>query len=53
MTGYWRAGAETMTGWTGNPTDNYFEGNLDELAVYPTVLSQARITAHRTAGITP
>jgi signal peptidase I len=53
MTGYWRAGAETMTGWTGNPTDRYFEGNLDELAVYPTALSQARITAHRTAGITP
>ena len=50
--GYWRAGAEQMTGWAGNP-DQYFDGTLDELAVYPTDLSQARVTAHRTAGITP
>ena len=50
--GYWRAGAEQMTGWAGNP-DQYFDGTLDELAVYPTELSQARVTAHRTAGITP
>ena len=41
-----------MTGWTGNP-DQYFDGTLDELAVYPTALSPARVTAHRTAGITP
>ena len=51
-TGYWRAGGEQMTGWAGNP-DQYFDGTLDELAVYPTELSQARVTAHRTAGITP
>jgi len=30
-----------------------FDGTLDELAVYPTELSQARVTAHRTAAITP
>ena len=51
-TGYWRAGAEQMTGWAGNP-DQYFDGTLDELAVYPTELSQARVTAHRNAGLTP
>ena len=51
-TGYWRAGGEQMTGWAGNP-DQYFDGTLDELAVYPTGLSQARVTAHRTAGINP
>ena len=52
LTGYWRAGAEQMSGWAGNP-DQYFDGTLDELAVYPTALSQARITAHRTASTTP
>ena len=53
MTGYWRAGAESMSGWAGNPTDGYYEGGLDELAVYPTVLSQTRVQAHHTAGVTP
>jgi hypothetical protein len=50
--GYWRAGAETMTGWTGNP-DTYYDGLLDEVAVYPTVLTATRVTAHYQAGITP
>jgi len=51
--GYWRAGAEDLNGWAGNPTDDYFEGTLDELAVYTTALSAARVQAHRNAGITP
>ena len=46
--GYWRAGAEHITGWTGNPTDDYFEGTLDELAVYTAVLTPAEITSHYT-----
>jgi hypothetical protein len=46
--GYWRAGAEHLTGWTGNPTDDYFEGSLDELAVYTDVLTPAEITSHFT-----
>jgi signal peptidase I len=53
MTGYWRAGAEDLTGWPSAPTDGYFEGGLDELAVYPTALSAARVLAHYNAGITP
>ena len=31
----------------------YFQGTLDEVAVYSTVLSQARISAHDLAGFTP
>jgi signal peptidase I len=53
LTGIWRAGAEQLTGWTNNPTDSYFEGGLDELAVYTSSLSAARVLAHYTAGITP
>jgi signal peptidase I len=44
--GYWRAGAEQMSGWTSNPTDNYFEGSLDELAVYTDVLTPAEVLSH-------
>jgi len=53
LTGIWRAGAEQLTGWPGNPTDFYYEGSLDELAVYTTALSAAKVQAHYTAGITP
>jgi signal peptidase I len=50
--GFWRAGAETMSGWTGNP-DTYYDGLIDEVAVYPTALTAARVTAHYNAGTTP
>ncbi len=53
LTGYWRAGGEAMSGWTGNPTGTYLAGDLDELAVYTTELSLASIQAHRNAAITP
>lgn len=44
--GWWRAGAEQMTGWTSNPTDNYYDGSLDELAVYTDVLTPAEVLSH-------
>ena len=53
LTGYWRAGAEQITGWPSNPTDTYYEGSLDELAVYTTALSATRVLAHYNAGNTP
>ena len=45
--GYWRAGAEGMSGWTSNP-GQYLDGALDELAVYTDVLTPAEITSHFT-----
>ena len=48
FTGWWRAGAEHLTGWPGNPTDDYFEGSLDELAVYTDVLTPGEIASHHT-----
>ena len=52
-TGYWRAGGEQLTGWTGNPTSNYLVGSFDEVAVYTTALSSTRVLAHYDAGVTP
>jgi hypothetical protein len=44
--------AQIMVG--GNTLDSrYFEGLVDEVAYYTTVLSPARIQAHATAGTTP
>src|SRR5690606_7505145 len=39
--GYWRIGGDTS--WSGNP---YLNGKIDEVAVYPQVLSQAQILNH-------
>ena len=52
LTGYWRAGAESMSGWTSNP-GSYFVGNLEELAVYTATLTAAQVKAHYDAGVTP
>ena len=51
--GTWRAGAEQLSGWTGNPTSNYLDADLDELAVYNAALTAARVTAHYNTGSTP
>ena len=40
-------------GRTGASSSDYFNGQIDEVAVYPTALSAARIAAHHTAGVTP
>lgn len=51
-TGRWRAGAEDLSAWT--PTGaTYFVGQLDEIAVYSSALSAARVTAHYNAAYQP
>ncbi len=48
--GYWRVGADQITGWPSNPTDTFFEGSLDEVAIYTSALSPARVLAHYNAA---
>lgn len=43
--GYWRVGGDSA--WNGN---NYFKGQIDEPAVYPTVLSYDQVQAHYVAS---
>lgn len=45
--GYWRIGADRT--W-GSTTSNYFAGTLDEVAVYPTALSEQRVRDHYSAS---
>src|SRR4051794_13119336 len=45
--GYWRAGGDAV--WGGS-TSKYLKGTLDEIAVYPHVLSGADVKAHFVAG---
>ncbi|MGW2177633.1 LamG-like jellyroll fold domain-containing protein [Streptomyces sp. NPDC001732] len=51
--GYWRVGGDNLKGWPSRPTSNFFAGQIDETAVYPTALSSAQVSAHyalRTGG---
>lgn len=46
-TGYWRIGGDRTWGGASSP---FFEGQIDEAAVYAQALSPERITAHYTAA---
>ncbi|TDC24199.1 DNRLRE domain-containing protein [Streptomyces sp. 8K308] len=53
VTGYWRAGGDSLVNWSNRPTSDLFAGQLDETAVYPTQLSAARVSAHHQAASLP
>ncbi|MFD3868904.1 LamG-like jellyroll fold domain-containing protein [Streptomyces sp. NPDC058623] len=44
--GYWHVGGDNLGSWPTRPTSNYFAGQIDETAVYPTVLTQAQVKNH-------
>ncbi|MFD3653588.1 LamG-like jellyroll fold domain-containing protein [Streptomyces sp. NPDC058620] len=44
--GYWRVGGDNLGSWPSRPTSNFFAGQLDETAVYPTALSASQVSAH-------
>uniref|UniRef100_UPI0005BE4E51 PKD domain-containing protein n=1 Tax=Cellulosimicrobium cellulans TaxID=1710 RepID=UPI0005BE4E51 len=48
--GYWRVGGDNLNGWSNQPSSSSFAGSVDEVAVYGSVLSTARIRAHYTAS---
>ena len=49
--GYWRLGGDNLGGWPARPSTNNFIGSVDEVAVYPTALTQEQILAStRPAG---
>ncbi|MFF9506791.1 LamG-like jellyroll fold domain-containing protein [Streptomyces sp. NPDC014724] len=51
--GYWRVGGDNLNNWPSRPTSNFFAGQIDETAVYPTALSSSQVSAHyalRTGG---
>ncbi|AEN12953.1 MULTISPECIES: LamG domain-containing protein [unclassified Streptomyces] len=44
--GYWRVGGDNLANWPNRPTSNFFAGQIDETAVYPTALSASQVSAH-------
>ncbi|MEV6263166.1 LamG-like jellyroll fold domain-containing protein [Streptomyces sp. NPDC051784] len=52
--GYWRVGGDAMNNaWPNRPTSDYFAGQVDETAVYPSALSAAQVAAHHGLAGTP
>ena len=49
--GYWRVGGDNLGGWPGAPGNvNFVNGYVDEVAIYPTALSQSQIVAQYQAS---
>ncbi|MFE4632126.1 LamG-like jellyroll fold domain-containing protein [Streptomyces sp. NPDC056773] len=51
--GYWHVGGDSLGGWPDRPVSEYWAGQLDETAVYPTVLSAAQVQNHHTLASAP
>jgi hypothetical protein len=49
FSGWWRAGYGALPTTSGYPTNATFAGAIDELAIYPSGLTAARIAAHYAA----
>ncbi len=49
--GFWRIGGGNLGGWPDQPSNLYFAGKIDEVAVYPAALSATRVAEHRAIGI--
>jgi PKD repeat protein len=48
--GSWILGADTLSGWPGRPSTDYFGGQLDEVAIYPRALPAAVVRHHYEVG---
>lgn len=48
--GYWRIGGDNLNSWPNQPTSLYWQGSLDETAIYPTALSSTTVSDHYTLG---
>ena len=47
--GFWRVGGDNVAKWPG-AAGSWFDGTLDEVALYPTVLSAAQVQKHFTTS---
>ena len=48
--GYWRIGGDNLNGWPNGPTSEYFDGAIDEVAVYPHALDPSQVATHYGIG---
>jgi len=51
--GYWRVGYNTLTGWPSLPSNLFFTGSLDDIAVYKTTLTASQVYTLYGGGSSP
>lgn len=52
--GSWRVGGDNLNGWPNQPSSNFFQGSIDDTAIYPAPLTAQQVAQHYTlAGGTP
>ncbi len=44
--GFWRVGGDNLGAWPQRPSTDWFTGDIDEVSVYSTPLTAARVDAH-------
>ncbi len=49
-TGYWRVGGDNIGGWPSQPSSNYLNGSIDDVSIYPTVLTKDQVLAQYVAS---
>ena len=50
--GVWRVGGDNLSGWANRPLSDYFNGTIDEAAVYPRALTAAEVAQNYAVGTT-
>lgn len=50
VNGYWRVGYDNLAGWTNAPTNYYFTGTLDDIAIYNSALTASQVYSLYGAG---
>jgi len=53
VNGYWRVGYDDLGGWSSEPTNYYFTGSLDDIAVYTSALTASQVYSVYGAGSSP
>jgi PKD repeat protein len=48
--GYWRIGGDNLGGWPNQPSSNYFNGDISQVSVFPTVLTKQQVVGHFVAS---
>ena len=48
--GWWRIGGDNLSSWPSRPSSDYFNGSIDEVAVYHRGLDAAEVQAHYAAA---
>ncbi|MFC5381901.1 PKD domain-containing protein [Aquipuribacter nitratireducens] len=51
VTGYWRVGGDNLSGWPNRPASDYLDGQVDEVAVYHSVLTPQTVATHHALGL--